>query len=51
MEEDVDILRSKKIELTEERNRLEMQTNQVKHKYETLYKQVGNFFKQVILSK
>jgi len=40
MEDDVDMLRNKKTELSEERNRLEIRANQMKHKYEALYKQV-----------
>jgi len=40
MEDDVDMLRNKKTELSEERNRLEIKANQMKHKYEALYKQV-----------
>jgi len=40
MEDDVDMLRSKKMELSKERNRLEMRASQMKHKYEALYKQV-----------
>jgi len=40
MEEDVDMLRGKKMELSEERNRLEIRANQMKRKYEVLYKQV-----------